>query len=219
MKFAILIPAIIGLMASSALAKVDATNTEMAHYKVTITNLTMNQGLSPAVLATHSPAYTMFKMGEPASPGVALIAEDGMTSKLAEEIKNSNAADSLFVGMKPIKPGVSMVYHIKANPHSLFSAVTMLATTNDGFTGVNSLPLPAYATRIYVGAYDAGTEANTENCQHIPGAPCSAHNVRVRAGAEGTIQHHPGILGVADLSKKMFNWENPVAMILIQRYN
>lgn len=45
-------------------------------------------------------------------------------------------------------------------------------------------------------AFDAGCEANTELCAHVP---CEIHDRRMTAGAEGVVREDPGIRGEADL--------------------
>lgn len=63
----------------------------------------------------------------------------------------------------------------------------MLVTTNDAFAALNGVRLPRRGSTSFSSvAYDAGSEANTENCSDIPGPPCGNPFVRVTAGAEGT---------------------------------
>jgi hypothetical protein len=64
---------------------------------------------------------------------------------------------------------------------------------------------------------DAGTEANTELCAHIPGPPCHNSGVRVPEGAEGEIHLHPGIIGVGDLDPVEWDWTNPVVFVTVER--
>ena len=84
-------------------------------------------------------------------------------------------------------------------------------------TGVSALPLPLGSYTAYLEAYDAGSEGNSESCQHVPGPPCSAHGVRFTDGAEGMIQVHSGILGKGDLNKAMLGWTGAVAKIRIEK--
>ncbi len=63
--------------------------------------------------------------------------------------------------------------------------------------------------------YDAGTEANTESCAHIPGPPCGNAGVRVTDGAEGVVSHHEGILGIGDLDQAIHGWTDPVVTVHI----
>lgn len=192
--------------------------TKSTSYYVTITNMTPNQTLSPPLLAIHSPGLVVWTPGQPASEGVARIAEDGDTKPLAMALKESGKVDSLYAAKNPIMPGKAVRYMLTANTDfSVLSIVTMLVTTNDGFTGINGMPLPWGSSKSLVPAWDAGSEANTESCEHIPGPPCGSHNVRVTEGAEGAIYLHPGILGKGALSAERFSWSNPVAKITVER--
>jgi hypothetical protein len=46
-------------------------------YRVTLTNLTDGQPLSPGIIATHRPTTQLFEVGELAHPPIEAIAEDG----------------------------------------------------------------------------------------------------------------------------------------------
>src|SRR5689334_2347864 len=57
-------------------------------YEVTISNITdSGQALSPPLIATHSPSIHAWQMGQPASPGIEKIAEEGMSDMLAAELQ------------------------------------------------------------------------------------------------------------------------------------
>ncbi len=76
----------------------------------------------------------------------------------------------------------------------------MLSLTNDGFVAARSVGLPEeVGARVIVElrAYDAGSEANTESCAHVP---CEVHDVRMTVGAEGVVRQHAGIRGDADIA-------------------
>lgn len=201
------------LILLSTLAMVANAN----EYEVTITNLTAHQTLSPPLLAVHSPAMGLFSVGHPASVGVAKVAEDGDRSTLRTELEKSGKVESIVEAMGGIKPGQSAKFRVKAEAaDAVLSVITMLVTTNDGFTGVSSLAFPMSSFQTGTNAYDAGSEANTESCMHIPGPPCGAHNARTAMG-EGTVQMHPGIMGMGDLDARKFNWMNPVARLTVVR--
>ncbi len=72
---------------------------------------------------------------------------------------------------------------------------------------------------FYSPAYDAGTEVNNEMCAYIPGPPCGNGGVRDTAGAEGYVYVSNGIQGTGDLDPAVFNWNNPVAKIMVKRVN
>ena len=98
------------------------------------------------------------------------------------------------------------------------SLVGMLATTNDAFYALNGVAGPRQGTVTYYSvAWDAGSEANNEDCRVIPGPPCGKFFVRATDGAEGFVHVHSGIHGVRDLVPANHDWRNPVAKITIRR--
>lgn len=98
------------------------------------------------------------------------------------------------------------------------SAVGMLAISNDAFFGVRGARVPPHGASVYAaGAYDAGSEANSESCAFIPGPPCGSALMRDTAGAEGYVHLHAGIHGIGDLVPSSHDWRNPVAEVHIRR--
>jgi hypothetical protein len=73
------------------------------------------------------------------------------------------------------------------------------------------------ATVVNATAYDAGSEANSEDCDFIPGPPCGNGGVRDTDGAEGYVYIHSGIHGIGGLDPAEFDWLNPVATVKIER--
>lgn len=71
-------------------------------------------------------------------------------------------------------------------------------------------------------AYDAGSEANDEDCDGaIPGPPgvCSGAAVSPPAATdEGYVHIHAGIHGVGgELDPAVYDWRNPVALVQVRR--
>lgn len=194
------------------------------NYRVVVTNITANQILSPPVVVTHSAHADLFQVGEPANAGVAAIAEDADAAPLLEAIAASSEVHDAVVGLGaggPLMPGASVVVEITSPPAGFnrLSVVGMLVSTNDAFYGLDSYRLAGgpRSRSIEVPAYDAGSEANNESCDFIPGPPCGNPGVRDTAGAEGFVHVHPGISGVGDLDPANWDWKNPVAHIRIIR--
>ena len=89
---------------------------------------------------------------------------------------------------------------VEAPPDILISVAAMLSLTNDGFVAARSIALPATvgaSATVALRAYDAGSEANTESCAHVP---CEIHDRRMTDGAEGVVADHAGIRGDADIA-------------------
>jgi len=190
---------------------------------VTITNITRDQVFSPPLVVTHDKRVSLFSLGDPASEELAALAEDGMTGPLHDLLDGATGVldMAMFDGM--ILPGDSASVEIDiSHRQSLVSLAGMLVSTNDAFFSLNSTSVQVWGFRPFrkiaaARAYDAGSEANTESCEHIPGPPCGNPGVRVTDGAEGFITVHSGIHGIGDLEASMKDWNNPVALITIER--
>ncbi len=229
--------AVLGAMAAFALvvgvAPVSAN--QPGTYEVTIENLTGGQPFTPALVATHKGNDGFFRVGKAASFGLKEIAENG---NLGPEITRVTTDRDFFDSVvqlgptiDPILPGEKVSFSIDAAPpFNFISWASMLICTNDGFTGVNKVKLPSKVGRsvtVYAQGYDAGTEVNTELFNDIV-PPCGPLTGQDSMGqgtgmsnpalAEGgVIHHHGGILGAADLDATINDWDNPVAVITIER--
>lgn len=200
--------------------------------EVTITNLTRGQILSPALVVLHEPGLSpMFTLGQPAGDEIAAIAEDAALDPMIATL----SADPKVIEIQtltgvngPILPGETASVQFDAGarlPIAEVSLIGMLVTTNDAFYGVSGVSqtlLPPFwagprVLEVYSPAYDAGTEANNEECAYIPGPPCGSPNVRMTEGAEGHVHVHSGIYGKGDLDPAEFDWRNPVARIAIRK--
>ncbi|MDH5728749.1 MAG: spondin domain-containing protein, partial [Gammaproteobacteria bacterium] len=115
-------------------------------------------------------------------------------------------------------PGHSVTIRVMAGKRARVSVVSMLASTNDGFIGLNGARLHGNMSSKMVGVYDAGSEANTEMCAHIPGPPCAmdSGNARMENGAEGFVSFHSGIRGNVDIPAGM-DWRGDLALISIKK--
>ena len=211
-------------------------------YRVTVTNLTAGQPLTPVLFATHRANVDVFTVGSSASVGVKEIAENGNLAPLAEALAAATGVSEVFQGGMPIVPAgtpgaatfpdtVTFEISGERGARSL-SWVSMLICTNDGFTGLDSLRLPRHvgdSVTVGTAGYDAGTELNTEDFADIV-PPCQGL-IGVSSGEPGTgtsnptlaeggvIHHHEGILGGADLVPGIHGWDvnAPVAEVTVER--
>ncbi len=216
--FLLTLSAAVLLTANTASAQFGA-----ARYRVSVTNITKGQILSPVVVATHTTrAEPLYMLGAPASDELAQLAEDAMLQPMIDKL--SMAADVLDVqtitGVNgPILPGETAWVELDSlGQYNRVSLVGMLVTTNDTFVGLNGVRGPNVGSGVHMApAYDAGTEANTEMCTDIPGPPCGNGGVRVTDGAEGYVYVSPGISGEGDLPASMYTWLNSAVKIVIER--
>ena len=239
---------------------------------VTVTN-TSTQAISPPILVSHDGSFRFFIVGEPATPELALMAEDGDATDLATISRLADGVHAVTVADGSLAPGASITLEIAVSDAARYlSLAGMLVTTNDALfawtrsidamtgemmdgdgmggemMGVDSMDgdmkddamdgdamagettmagddmkMDAmmddagmkHAADGVVRVYDAGTEANTESCAHIPGPPCGSKFVRVTAGAEGVVAPHAGILGTGDLDPAVHGWTDPVVTVSV----
>ena len=202
-------------------------------YEVTITNLTSGQPFTPPLVATHRKSIDLFDVGQPASPEIQQIAENGnLDPAVALATGSSKVFDAQVVlgDPPPVLPGQSRTFTVSAVPGAEnLSWVSMLICTNDGFTGLDTLRLPKNvgdSSAHYTNAYDAGTEVNTESwgdlvppCAQITGfgdqGGTGMSNPDLAEG--GVITMHGGIAGDADLVPSVHGWSGPVAMVEVTR--
>lgn len=58
---------------------------ELTQFEVTITNITRGQTFTPSMVVTHPGQFLIFKLGQPASEALEILAEGGDTGPLSEE--------------------------------------------------------------------------------------------------------------------------------------
>jgi len=209
---------IAALCAAGALASAAGTANAAERFRVTFTNLTRMQVMTPPLVVAHGPKFSLFTPGAAASPELAALAEDGNTAPLEAALPGMPQVQAVKVAGSAIPPGGSVSVDITVKGWMRrFSAAGMLATSNDAFYGFDGVPAPRRGSvEFAVPAYDAGSEANSELCAYIPGPPCNNPNVRDTAGAEGFVTVHNGIHGVGDLVPADVDWRNPVAKVTIR---
>lgn len=192
---------------------------------VTITNITYDQIISPPVVLTHRAGFSLFELGQPASEALRYLAEDGMTGPFTDLLAGESMVYDFGVAEGGIMPGSSMTVELDAGYYyNRVSLAGMLVSTNDAFVALDGQYYQAFGwgsnlRSFDAAAYDAGTEVNTESCEHIPGPPCGNPGMRMPTGAEGFVTVHRGIHGIADLDASDKDWNNPVAVITIERVN
>lgn len=189
-------------------------------YEITITNLTRKQVIPPPVVITHEGSFELFSLGDSVIAPLATVAEEGDPADLLAYLETRSDVYDFKAAGGPVLPGESVTLEVGARDRARYlTAVGMLATTNDAFFGVRHVRLPIFGMRsIEAEAYDAGSEANSELCEFIPGPPCGNH-VHDDSEPEGFIHVHSGIRDIGDLNPANMDWRNPVVEIKIRRIN
>ncbi len=195
-------------------------------YRVTITNLTRGQPMTPFVVATHSRSTAIFRRGHAASSGLQSLAENGGVPDLVAELESNPKVGDVSVAAPdpagPFGPGESVYTEIVSTPGARrLSVAGMLICTNDGFGAINSVKLKKDRTQVLYGfAYDAGTEINTEAYVDLV-PPCDDPEVGIgmsnpELAENGVVRHHRGIRGIADLTRRTHGWHGPVIKVTIE---
>ena len=229
MKHAILNGVVLaGLVAGAATVMSHVASADGVRlYEVTVYNATRGQPVTPPVAATHTSDFQLFEIGEDLETsdlGIALRkqAEDGPTGDLVMELNGDpEVSHAVAFGGMPFGPGGMAVFTVMASGNAKYLTLTaMLATTNDAFAAVRGIRLPngiGDTVTVYGNAYDAGTEANSEDCDFIPGPDCNNPFERDTGGAEGFVHVHSGVHGGVDLDPSDHDWRNPVIQVTIER--
>jgi hypothetical protein len=224
----------LGIASVAGVSMLDSSPTQPAQplpdrttWEVSVTNLTRGQIFSPPVVATHnSRMMPLWGLGYPASKELAALAEDAQTAGLIARLQADRnvASVSMIKGKNGvILPGETAKIRIdggsgRGGRFDRISMAGMLVITNDAFFGLDRVLAPHHGTKaVRSAAYDAGSEANNEDCRFIPGPPCGNGGVRATKDAEGYVHIHAGIHGIKDLSAAKFDWRSDVALIRIRR--
>ncbi|MDA7746573.1 spondin domain-containing protein [Psychromonas sp.] len=192
-------------------------------YELTFTNLTNGQPISPPAVILHD-SGELWSIGEPASDALELLAESGDST----EIQTLSLVTNLAVSSGPALPGETISVTVShTDTVDYLSFASMLGNTNDAFTGINKLDLSDLVINESVtyrtSAYDAGTEANTESAETVPGPAANgeAYNAE-RDDINDFVSMHAGIITNADgLSTSVLTYQqkfdNPVLSVTITR--
>jgi len=214
---------IVGALSAFLLAT--SSGARAAEFSVTVTNLTRGQTFTPILVASHQAGVKLFTPGQPASPELALLAEEGNLAPLAARLSAMPEVNDVANSGGLLPPGGTVTVTVATNgKFDHVSVAAMLIPTNDGFFALNGVEGPKGGdTRVlYSAAYDAGSEVNDERCASIPGpnfAECGGPGGGgvIVGGEEGFVHIHGGIHGVGDLDPALRDWRNPVARIVLQR--
>ncbi|WP_255194850.1 spondin domain-containing protein [Halorarius litoreus] len=209
-------------------------------YRVTVANLTTGQPFTPPAAAAHRPSVEVFSVGDPANEPTQQLAENGNLTPLVGLIEETDAIRAAAVGNAPLVPQADPGE--TGNPYfttleldsdasaTHLTVVAMLIATNDGIVGLDTVPLPqaVNASRTYyANGYDVGTEENTELFEDlVPPAQSLIQGGEPDGGTtesdpdlaeDGVITPHPGIQGVGDLDPEVYGWDEPAALVQVER--
>ncbi len=232
------VTAIASIFVIAGLAEIPQSDAAIsATYKVTVTNLTPGQPLTPPLLVTHSKDVGIFTVGEEASNELSQLAENGNFEPLVEKLSGMEGVGHIVTGEAPLVPAndpgetglaYSETFIISADAGARYlSFASMLVCTNDGFAGVDTIWLPYHKKVVYAEAFDTRTEMNTEDFANMV-PPCQGA-IGIRSGEDGTgssdsslsedgiVIPHLGIMGGEDLIPSVHGWNGAVVKLEIER--
>lgn len=209
-----------------------------AQLSVTVTNLTNGSYFTPLLVAAHDANADVFEVGSAASTNLRAMAEGGNISGIESDLMAAGADQDNDPAAGTLAPAASATANLDTDSsgNDRLSIVAMVLPTNDGFVGLDSLPIPTSAGTYtyFLNAYDAGTEANDElitgggnvGAAGIPADPGAVNgsNGSGVAGADdnGNIHVHRGVIGdtdaaggASDLDSRVHRWLNPVALVTL----
>lgn len=189
-------------------------------FRISITNLSPAQPMTPPVVAIHDVGTHIFQLGELAEEGVQMVAEDGNSELLVDlvTLDSTVSASGIATAEEPgaFEPGetATIVLETEATDQVL-SIINMVVCTNDAFTGVDSMVLPVDDTPISQTAvyYDAGTEVNVLDADYWV-MPCGGSGENLHEDEGGVIAVHDGQTGTGDFD---FIGTEPAVSITVER--
>ena len=218
-----------GLLTLSACKHDEDDMMVQATYEITVHNLTNGQPFTPLGVVVHDPGYMPWQLGAAASAGLETLAESGNPSGfLTEADADSAVAMSASSTGGPFGPGGSATVSITVdhNADLQLSVASMLANTNDAFTGVRNWRIGALAmgdsTSTMTHVFDAGTEANTETAGSMPGPAAMGEGFNAAREALNKITIHGGVVTtddglIASALDESHRWLGQAAKVVVTR--
>ncbi len=204
----------------------DSDPSETAMYKVTLTNLTYAQPMSPMAVVLHQKSYTLFDIGSSASVSLEKLAEGGDNSILLDKADTKDEVTAALGGNGLILPGATDSLTISGVNAECISVASMLVNTNDAFTGASCIDISTLKkgtqSSMTLVTYDAGSEENSESAGTIPGPVGGGEGYSATRDDRDFVTVHNGVItvddGLADSALSMTHrWDNPTAKVTVER--
>ena len=213
------------ILASFFIAACGGDNGKGAMYRVTVTNTTHNQPMSPVAVMLHKDEYSGWKIGSAASFGLEDLAESGNPMAFLDE--NSMAQDAMQ-GEGVLMPGNTEEIEVKGYyARSLqLTIASMLVNTNDAFVGVTNWDVGhlnvGERMQLLAPVYDAGTEENSETAATVPGPAAGGEGTNSARELHDFVTRHPGVVTkvdgyMASALDESHRFDNGAALIVVER--
>ena len=216
--FVLIAAALVAMLATNLTTYHRAEAQEAGNVVLTVRNVTGGQPLTPAVVVVHDGGADLLPENAEDLAGLEELAESGQPAALAASLRDvAGVKDTLTLDPPPLPPGQEATATLSASPGDHVSVISMLACTNDAITiGTLIVPeagsLPAMSSgRVY----DAGTEENAETAATVPCLGGEGVSNGDAADGEGSITHHAGIGGEADLNDEQHGWDGPAMQLFL----
>lgn len=202
-----------------------AANTKQS-YKVTVENLTLSQPMSPLAAAYHTESRKLFEVGVVSGEALEKLAEGGDNSALLASLASDKSVTASSGGTGLILPGKADSVTLEGEAAKCISIAAMLVNTNDAFAGADCVNVSAMkqgeVVTMQLPAYDAGTEANSEEAVTIPGPAGGGEGFNQSRDDRDFISVHSGVVTKDDglngsALTQAHKWDNPAAMLTIER--
>lgn len=176
-----------------------------ATFEISVTNATNGQPLTPVAVVVHSAAYHPWELGSAASTGLEMLAEGGdVTQFIADADADVNVAATASSTNGPFGPGAmeSVMIDVEHNSNLQISLATMLANTNDAYTGLANVSIGDLmvgdSLTMMSHVYDAGTEGNTESAATMPGPAAGGEGFNAARDDTDFVSIHAGVVTADD---------------------
>lgn len=176
----------------------------MAEYSVSLINGSAGQKLSPAAVILNSEPLNLWSIGTPATKALEMLAESGSPQMLLDE--NPGLANATLALTSQGETNTA-TFEMMAGKPTFLSVASMPILTNDAVVSIQNVAIDGLEAghSMMIDAYilDAGTEANTETKETVPGlgvagAGYAAERNELTGNDQVTL--HPGVVSNAELS-------------------
>ncbi len=176
----------------------------MAEYSVSLINGSAGQKLSPAAVILNSEPLNLWSIGTPATKALEMLAESGSPQMLLDE--NPGLANATLALTSQGETNTA-TFEMMAGKPTFLSVASMPILTNDAVVSIQNVAIDGLEVghSMMIDAYilDAGTEANTETKETVPGlgvagAGYAAERNELTGNDQVTL--HPGVVSNAELS-------------------
>jgi len=181
----------------------EPTPAPMMTYEVAILNTTHAQPLSPPALLLHRGSH-LWSIGSPVSLGLEVLAESGSPVNFMEENGSLESALGSVAASEVLLPGESTVLSITVAEaeHISMTVAAMLVNTNDAFSGITSWDVSSLDVgsreQVLAPVYDAGTEANSETQESVPGPAAGGEGFSSDRDDVNYLARHSGVVSADD---------------------